>query len=242
MGFLSNIFSKRPASDPIAALLAEAARDPARRKAFYLALLDATLWMPAEMEEGEMFVRPYEVHGRKVVLAFTSRDLATSLRDKPSMLELPARSVLSAGAGFDGLVLNYGTPGEKEFTGPEMRSLLDGSIFDLVDGERALLLGQPKEFPVRLMNDLARAFPSRREIGAAYIAQVAEAGEEGDPAIVIGIDTTMSDEEFEDVRAKLERMAEIAEAPGVLFMKLGDDPVAHYMRAETKPFYRNDEL
>lgn len=242
MGIFSNLFSRQPATDPLAALLADAAREPARRETFYRALLEGSLWTPAEMEDGALMVRPYQVHGRNVLLAFTSRENATSLRDKPSMLELPARTVLAASAGFDGLVLNYGNPTEKEFTHPEMRGLLDGSIFDLVEGRHSLLLGQPKEYPVRLMNDLARAFPSRRELMAAYIAQVSEEGDDGEPTIVIGVETVMSDDEFEEVRAKLERMAEVAEAHSVVFMKLGDDPIAHYMRAETKAFYRNDEV
>lgn len=242
MGIFSKLFSGASDDDPLAALLAEASRSPARRAAFYRALADGTLWVPGGMTNGELLVRPYQVHGRSVLLVFTSRSAATALRDRPEMIELPMRSVCGMAPMFDGVILNYGTRTEKEFTAPELRGLLDGSIFELVEAEQGLLIGQPKEFPVRLMNELKRAFPSRPEITAAYIAQVTEEGRSGAPTIVIGIEAGISDEAFEEMRPKLERISEAAGASGVTFMKLADDPIAQYMRTETKAFYEGSSL
>ena len=41
---------------------------------------------------------------------------------------------------------------------------------------RQIVLGQPKEYPVRLMEELKAKLPARPEVRAAYIAQMFEEG------------------------------------------------------------------
>jgi hypothetical protein len=240
MGFLSNLFSRSSPTDPLDALLAEASREPSKREEFYHALLDATLLVPGEIMEGELFVRPYTVENRKSLLIFTAPDQASSLRDHPPLVEMKGEILLRAGLGFDGVALNYGNRNEKWFTAPELRALLDGSIFGLLEygsSGSGLLIGQPKEYPVRLMNELSRAFPTRSEIAAAYIAQTMREGEMAEPKLVIAIDTTMSEEDFRVMEEKLVRLAEALEV-NVDFTRLKGDPLGEYLRSETKAFYQ----
>ncbi|MDB5033235.1 MAG: sseB [Chlorobi bacterium] len=245
MRFLSKLFAGSPADDPLDALLADAVRAPELREAFYRRLLAATLMVPGEQRDGELLLRPYDLYGKRSILLFTSRAPASSLRDHPPLVELPARVLLEVSLGFDSVILNYGNRNEKEFTPPEIRGILDGSIFSSGADAGAfggIMVGQPREYPVRLMNELRSALPSRPDVLRAYIAQVSTEGVTEEPKIVMAFETGMSDDDFELFRGRVGLLAGSVGAEGVHFVRLAADGLGEYLRTETKPFYDADEL
>jgi hypothetical protein len=244
MGFFSRIRSKSSV-DPLDDLLTRAAHNPALREQFYHAMLESTLHVPGEIQQGELFIRPYTVHGRKTLLLFTSPAMVSVLRDHPTLVEVEGRLLLQASAGFETTILNYGSRNEKEFTPPEIRALLDGSIFQPAsrngatdETSRGMMVGQPKEYPVRLMNELQRALPSRHDIRAAYLAQITYEGDTTGPIIVIAFDTDISDDEFGQLCAKVTAFAEGIGTSGIRLTRLANDPLGEYLRTETTPFYQ----
>jgi hypothetical protein len=243
MKFFTGLFTRRrpDADDPLARLLDDATWNTARRAEFYRALLEQTLYVPGQMEQGELLVRPYDVDGRKALLLFSSpAKLQSALRDRPGYVAVPARAMFQAAATFDGVILNYGAPRVKEFTHSEIAALLDGSIFTApaaTDHSNSIVLGQPKEYPVPLMEALRQGLPTRPEIRAAYIAQMYATGSQDEPRIVIAFDAAMSDSDFHEF---LERVRSLSGSLGhadILFTRLESDGLGEYLRSETAPFY-----
>lgn len=239
MRLLSRLFSSSDRSDPLDELLGRASRDPDKRGLFYRALLDAELVVPGEIDSDGILIRPYTLFNRKTLLLFSSEKLAASLREQPKLIRLNGRTVLEAATRYEAVILNYGSRNEKELIWPEISAILDGSIFDVTrDGpQEATLLGQPKEYPVRLMTELQRALPGRPEIVSAYIAQMSRERSTLDPQIVIAFESTMNTEAFEIFHGNVARMATTLGEEKVLFVRLSDDPLGAYLRSETDPFY-----
>lgn len=246
MGVFSRLFSKSrdlpdQPSDPLDELLRAAASDVERRTEFYRALPECTLVVPGEIGEGELFVRPYEVHGRKALLVFSSPEkLRQGLKDAPEFVELGGRTLLEAALGFETLVLNYGAPHDKEFTRSEIESILDGSILAESCGTgnyRAMLLGQPKHYPVPLMTQLQEWLPSQPEIRAVYIAQMTEEGSQ-ESRIVMAFETDVEEERFRALMNNVAFFADATDAGDILLTRLVDDGLGAYLHSETRPFYQ----
>jgi len=249
MGIFSRLFSKPSVSpdsppDRLDDLLRAAASDADRRTEFYRILPESTLIVPGEVGDGELFVRPYDVRGRKSLLVFSSAEkLRQGLNDLPPFVELRGRTLLEAALGFESLVLNYGAPHDKEFTRSEIESILDGSILAASCGSgdyRAVLLGQPKHYPVELMTHLQEWLPSTPEIRSAYIAQMTEEGSD-EPRLVMAFETDAEENRFREVMNNVAFFADAVDAGDILLTRLADDGLGEYLRSETRPFYRAGE-
>lgn len=234
-----------PSAEPddlIDALLAGAVGNTEGRDTFYRELLEGELTVPGEAADGELFVRPYDINRKRTLLLFsTPLKLRRALPDNPPSVTLPSRTLLRAALTFDAAILNYRAPHAKEFTRSEMEAILDGSIFaqSCSTGEyRSIILGQPKHYPVALMDHLRGTLPARREVRAAYIAQVAEEGSLGEPTVVIAFDTAMEGEKLKGLTDEASAAAARLGFGSVLFTRLANDGLGEYLRSETAPFYR----
>jgi hypothetical protein len=249
MGFLKNLFSRSSdteTDDPLDRLIIEATENPARREAFYRELLRSRLWVPGELHDGEALIRPYELEDRKTILIFSSPErMVEGLRDRPEFFGANGRALLESLPPFDSLLLNYRTRTQKEFTPSEVAAILDGSIFAPEEGghcaSRSMIVGQPKEYPVRLMEELKRRLPARAEVQAAYLAQITGEGSDA-PHIIIAFETGMGGPEFELLRSRATELAAACGAEGVEFTRLANDALGEYMRKESEPFYRAASL
>jgi hypothetical protein len=246
MNFLKNLFSRSSDSGtdtPLDRLILEATENPGRRELFYRELLRSRLWVPGELHDGEILIRPYELEERKTILIFSSPDrMAEGLRDRPEFFGANGRALLESLPPFDSLLLNYRTRTQKEFTPSEVAAILDGSIFNQEEegshcASRPMIVGQPKEYPVRLMEELKRRLPARDEVRAAYLAQIMEEGID-EPRIIIAFETGMGEQEFELFRSRAMELASACQAEGVEFRRLASDALGEYMRKESEPFYR----
>jgi hypothetical protein len=247
MSFLSKLFPKKNEKEPdlLDMLVEEASHDIGKRSEFYRTLLASRLWVPGEARDGELFIRPYTIDGRKALLLFSSPErMAEGLRERPEFFGVTGRALLEAIPGFDSLILNYRTRTQKEFTSSEVAALLDGSIFEESNEScgvpRQIVLGQPKEYPVRLMEELKAKLPARSDVRAAYIAQLYEEGTMDAPRIVIAFETEMEEESFEVFRGRAMQLAEACDAGDPIFTRLEDDGLGEYLRKETEPFYKVD--
>lgn len=234
---LFTMFRSRPDADPLDYMLGRAASDPALRPRFYRLMLESSVFVPGEIQGDELFIRPYTLDERKTLLFFSSRKLASVLRDRPGLVKVPGGAILETCTAFESVILNYASRNQKEFTRSEIRALLDGSIFkcDTAMATATLIIGQPKDYPVRLMNELSRTFPLQPEILAAYIAQVAR--DEHAPVAVIALATTGDEETFGAIRENVINLARKLDVARLDVVRLADDPLGEYLLAEVKPFY-----
>lgn len=238
MGLFS-IFRSKPDTDPLDDLLGRAANDSSRRSQFYRVVMESPVHVPGEVQDGELFIRPYTLDGRKTLLFFSSPRLASALRDRPALVELPGRMLLQAGAGFESVIMNYASRNQKEFTLSEIAAMLDGSIFSEGPGcaVSTVVIGRPKEYPVRLMNELSHRFSSTLEIRAAYLAQISPQETSYAPVVMIVLDADCDDDTFQDIRGNIIRLASQFDAPRLDVVRLADDPLGAYVRGEVEAFY-----
>lgn len=243
MGIFSNIFSgSRRTTDPLDKLLANAARSRRGRERFYRHLIESQLWVPGEVRDGELLLQSYTLDGRITLLLFTSEEMSRVLRDAPPVVEIPARTLLATGLRFERVVLNYATRNQKELTPSELRGLIEGSsllmaIDTATTQSDVILLGPPKDHPVRLMHELTRSFPLRKEVVAAWIIQTSREGIVEAPRVMIVIELELDGDARDQFLANVRRMALALDEPRVEIIPLTDGAIEEYLRHEAKPFY-----
>lgn len=223
-------------------LLERASREPGGRAAFYRALLESRLYIPGETDAQGAYIRPYDLDGKVTIFIFSTEEkLAARLGAETGSIMLAGHILFAALPAFDRLLLDDGSPVSKEFTRSEVAAIIDRSILTIEDADEqscgTSILGQPKNYPVPLMEELKKSLPLRPEITAAYIAQLQESATSA-PRIVIAFDTTMDDESFALLCSRAETLAVAVGAPDVIFTRLGDDALGEYLRSETEAFYQ----
>jgi hypothetical protein len=156
-------------------LLIAAATDAAARPNFYRALLDHELLVITEgqksaapgvrtLGEGESIrIRLLEIQGKLHAPVFSSSErIAAVVSEEVGFLAMKGSAVLQMLRGKD-VILNPGSDYGKLFPPQEIEAMLDGSIFGskkLDVGGQKILLGQPKEYPHRLVDSLSRFLES----------------------------------------------------------------------------------
>ena len=95
---------------------------------------------------------------------------------------------LTQGAG---VVLNPGSDYGKEFTPPEIASILDGSLWQpakpiVTEKETQVLLGQPADYPHALTGALSKLFKNLKDVESAYLAHIHNP-DQAPPHTLIGI-------------------------------------------------------
>jgi len=237
--------------------LVRAARDPAARAGFYEVLLESTVLLltpepPAH--EGSRTLQTDETvklvtmtgADRTFVPFFSSRQaLEQALGAKgrtQGFLAMGARDAFELLSQREAwAVLNPGLAYGKEFTAAEIRGLARGSVNEpdrrTYEKETRVILGQPAEYPHRLVELLSKIFSSHPGIEAAYLAHFCEP-DRGEPAHpLIGILGQVDD-------AVLRESGLAAEAVSTLpvdFVRIDPEAtrgVSVYLLRESKPFYR----
>jgi hypothetical protein len=89
-------------------------------------------------------------------------------------------------------VLNPNCPVGKEFFVEEMRDIASGKFFEaakpeVVQKERKVMLGQPAEYPHKLVEALKRHLGTQPRVEAAYLAQIADSSSGVPPHLIFAI-------------------------------------------------------
>ena len=221
-------------------LLERASRVKGGREQFYRALLESDLLIPGESDAGGLYIRPYELDGRVTIFIFSTQErLAGRLGAQTEAITLAGHILFSHLPPFDRLILDDGSKLSKEFTRSEVAALADRSILATGEWEQSgtSIVGQPKKYPVALMEELKKSLPLRPEIVAAYIAQIQDTPA-SEPRIVIALETAMDEGEFAALTARAAMLATAVGAADVGFVRLAGDAVGEYLRTETEAFYR----
>ena len=214
--------------------LERASKSVRHRDAFYHALLEDSIWVPGTVSAGEVFIQPFDLDGRRTILAFTSeRKLNEALRHNAGALELPGRALLSTLPEYDSLIIDYRTRLQKEMTPSEVAAVLDGSIFTIVRNGAAsdrVLLGRPRHYPVPLLDALRPLLADQSDVRAAYMCQV-QRERESDANLIIGIDGPSA-----AIGVVSEFVARVD--PSIAVVGLKNDATSEYMRRETEPWWK----
>ncbi len=249
MNFLTNLFTRSSpeTSDPVARLLALAEKDLAARKEFYRAILEQELWVPGQIDETGVLIQPYTVHDKKTLLFYSTQEkLHEGLGEGKECFALVGHQLMEATASFEARILNYATDRAKEFTRTEVLALLDGTIFDALqgttaatEGSRVFVLGQPKKYPLQLLEELKLLLAEYPKVASASIALMFDQQQTGSlPDYVVAFDTDMLQDDFQELVRKAQALATATGTMNIVFTDFTDDTIAEYMRSEVKPFYK----
>ena len=190
---------------PLDIALRLAADGPAHRPDFYKKLLESTVYILAKSEnqiEGaqtialgeKISIQNWEKNDGSPVIPFFSTliKLQTILDKETSYLALPARSLFEITKGSS-LVLNPKLKYGKEFFPNEIEALLTDNVNRLAEPrvtqkETQVLLGQPANYPSKMVESLTAFFSIRNNVKAAYLAMMHDSLEDEKPRLIVGIE------------------------------------------------------
>lgn len=256
--------AEQKASRQLEFLLERATHEPAYRPEFYQRLMDAHVLVISGDEkpggQDEMHLKEGDTvnlvqwpreDGTNVLPFFTSVEMLQKAIDREvSYLSLPARALFQMTEGTM-LVINPFSDFGKEFTPEEISTLLAGGIpgghaeEKTIQKDTQVLLGQPKNYPGRLVESLTTLFAQEQALQKAYLAQMFNPSEgQVKPHLIIGLQAE-SKAAFGELLKKVGAVATdcLPDGDVVDFIFIEPDApadetgVAGYMIRETKPFY-----
>lgn len=250
-------------TDALDKLLKRATAEPAHRPEFYQTLMKSSVYIIGQANNGEngdtvlkegsnIQIQNWERDdGTEIIPFFTSTgELQKSITEDVSYLEIPASSLFEITQG-SWLVLNPFSDHAKEFPPEEIDLLLQGTLpgaegtQHVIEEDTTVLIGQPSEYPSRLVDSLTTLFAKDDAVDAAYLAFILNPSEENaKPHIMIGLVTDM--DHFKKISAQAGSVASSVMEPEHLIDFLFIDKalpgpaedITGYMLNETEPFYR----
>lgn len=256
---MSNVMPKEfqvsePSND-LERKLKHAADDPASRPAFYKALMEADVFVIGftnSESEGvstipagaKLSIVNWEKNdGTPVIPFFTSLEsLQRGLKEESKYVSLPAKSFFEMTLGSF-LVLNPASPYSKEFFPNEIQALLETGMNHVpttrvVQKETKVLLGQPANYPSKMVSALTVLLAKHPTVKAAYLCLMHDPSSSEKPSLVIGFE---GDKELSEAMKEAGSVAVDTAPKGELvdfcMLKRGEPGISDYMFSSVKPFY-----
>ncbi|WP_175650781.1 enhanced serine sensitivity protein SseB [Pseudomonas sp. Marseille-P9899] len=231
-----------------------AADEPANRPDFFKTLLNSTVYVlgttgtdegQANLEAGSSITIAHwqKPDGSAVIPFFSSlQTLQRSIDSEESYIEIPARSLFEITQGAP-LFLNPKSPYGKEFFPDEVRHILSDGIGHestqrTVEKDTRVLLGQPSQYPSKMVSSLTHLLARHRNVKRAFLALMHNASSDEKPHLVIGIEADG------DVELAMREAGNVAgdtvpdgEVVDLYRVHHGESGLSDYFLHETAPFY-----
>lgn len=240
---------------PLEAALRRAAEEPGYRPEFYRLLLESSVLILGHsngttnraqtLEAGETISIQNWLRddGSPAIPFFTSLTaLRRSIEQEVTYMALPARSLFEITKGSP-LVLNPKSSYGKEFFPNEIEALLSDRVNQLPKQRVAykateVILGQPADYPSKMVDSLTLLLSKRSHVKAAYLALMHDPSQDSKPHLVVGIEV---DGEIEHVIHEAGVVASDSAPNGgpvdLMRVERGDLGLSEYFVREVKPFY-----
>jgi len=234
--------------------LIKAASDSSSRKAFYTKLLWTELIVLTEeetsLEHGAKILEKdtnvklvnFE-NGQLPVFTATNRIFDKGvIKDQVPFMAMKGQDLFNLTKGAT-LILNPFSDYGKELIPQEIESMLDGSIFEhtnelTIEKDTQIQIGQPSNYPNKLVQDLTDLFKNRQQVQAAYLAAIRMDENDTQPHLMIGIDY---EGELFEISKEAGPIAENhASENGIIdFIQINKkEGLSEYFLNETIPFYK----
>ena len=242
--------------NPLEELLRLAADEPAHRPAFCEALLEAEVFLLGASgqsnDEGQVMLQAgSQVHlqhwekadGSAVIPFFTSLEvLQQSIDEEQTFLALPVRVLFEMTLGAT-LVLNPKSDYGKEFVPAEVEQLLNYGVSRMpeqrvVEEETQVLLGQPAEYPSKLVDSLTQLFARNSNVQRAYLALMHDPSVDEKAHLIIGVEADGDADKVINAAGNVAGDLAIEGEPVDLCrVTPGEEGLSQYFINETTPFY-----
>jgi len=241
--------------NPLDVALQLAADEPARRPEFYRLLLESSVYIlghtdgaPREtqaLEAGEKISIQNWVRndGLPVIPFFTSLTaLQRAIEQEVAYMVLPARSLFEMTKGSF-LVMNPRSSYGKEFFPNEIEALLSEGVNRLLEQRvtqkaTEVLLGQPANYPSKMVDSLTAFLSKRSNVKAAYLALMHDPSQDEKPHLIVGIEAEGEiDQIIREVGVVVGDTAPNGEPVDLMRVERGDHGLSEYFVRDVKPFY-----
>lgn len=237
-------------------ILRLAAAEPVHRPKFYEVLLNSHVFLLGTTEkpdiDGQMnleagskiqFQHWEKADGSSVIPFFSSLEvLQKSIDSKESYLVLPVRSLFEITQSAT-LTLNPKSDYGKEFVPAEISHLLSTGISQppsqrVVEEETKVLLGQPSNYPSKMVDSLTQLFAKHSNVKKAYLALMHDTSVDESPHLIVGIE---ADGDIKKVIWEAGNVTRCitpkGEAVDLYKVKKNESGISEYLINQTKPFY-----
>jgi hypothetical protein len=244
------------AENKLEEILRLAADEPAHRPQFCEVLLSSQVFLlgttgvpgtdgEVNLEAGSKIqIQHWEkADGSPVIPFFSSLEvLQKSINSEESYLALPVRSLFEMTQGAT-LFLNPKSDYGKEFVPEEVAHLLSIGISQapsqrVVEKETKVLLGQPSNYPSKMVDSLTQLLAKHSNVKRAYLALMHDASVDEKPHLIVGIE---ADGDIERVMREAGNVAGDTAPEGepvdLYRVNENDSGLSQYFINQTKPFY-----
>jgi len=241
---------------PLEIALRLATDDPGCRPDFYKALLEAKVFIiqhaghPREgkrrAEAGESIAIRHWVRDddSPIIPFFSSLEaLQSAITEEVTYMELPAKALFEMTQGA-ALVLNPNLKYGKEFPPDEIEALLADGVNRIPEQRftkesNQVLLGQPAQYPEKMVDALTSLFSKRANVKAAYLVLMHDPSHDDKPHLVVGVD---ADREIESIIREAGTVAADTSPQGepvdlYRIEESDQDGLSQYFIREVTPFY-----
>jgi len=240
---------------PLETALRLAADDPGCRPDFYKMLLEAKVFIIQHTEHPREGKRRAEA-GESIAIRHWMRDdetpiipffssldaLQRAITEEVTYMELPARALFEMTQGA-ALVLNPSLEYGKEFFPDEIEALLSDGVNRVAEQRTTkksteVLLGQPAEYPEKMVNALVSLFSRQDNVKAAYLVLMHDPSHDDKPHLVVGVD---ADKDIESIIHEAGTVAADTSPQGepvdLYRIESDDDGLSQHFIHEVTPFY-----
>ena len=236
-----------------------AATEPAHRPEFYRTLLNSVVYVlgttgTVEREinietGGKVSITHWERSDGSVAIPFFTslQTLEKAIDSKQSYLELEARALFEMTLGTV-LSLNPNSPYGKEFLPEEVRNLLSDELGQkptqrTVEKEIQVRLGQPADYPSKMVHSLTLLLAKHRNVKRAFLALMQNMPIDEKPHLIVGIEV---DGDFELVMREAGNVAGDTAPEGepvdLYRVTEGESGLSDYFLKQTTPFYERKQV
>jgi len=181
--------------------------------------------------------------GTKIIPFFTSLEaLQRALKEESKYVALPAKSFFEMTLGSF-LMLNPASTYGKEFFPNEIHALLETGMNHapqtrVVQKETKVLLGQPANYPSKMISALTALLSKHSDVKAAYLCLMHDPSSGEKPTLVVGFE---GDQDLTEAMKQAGSVAADTAPKGELVdfavIKRGEPGIGSYMFKSVKPFY-----
>lgn len=252
----SKLFSRKKPFKPLNVLekyLILGANDVLERPKFYEELMNSYIYLLGKFEnehdgpgyyiakEGEKIkIRLLEVGGEMKVPIFSSlKRLREFIKEEENYLFIGFKELVENVTDLD-IIMNPNSQYGKIFTVDEIKNIYSGNYYfhktvDLSE-ETEAVLGQPSNYPQKLINNLITYFKNNEKVISAYLAHIYIPSLDEPPHNIIGIKIN---EDYERVSKDVGLISQnvLDDGEFIDVIRIGDCSISEYMLKETKPFY-----